>query len=136
MLDEVGAVAHLRGIKVVDIAQVEVLRGPQGTLFGRNTPAGVLKFDSAKPTKEFEGYLQGSYATFSTINVEGAASGPLTSTLSARFSALFQHRDNWVDNTFTGPGVSLGPFEAGPIKLSDLWVAGAGATISVLGIPF
>src|SRR5437773_677151 len=41
-----------------------------------------------------------------------------------------------VDNTFTGPGVSLGPFEAGPIKLSDLWVAGAGSTISVLGIPF
>lgn len=41
-----------------------------------------------------------------------------------------------IDNTFTGPGVSLGPFEAGPIKLSDLWVAGAGATISVLGVPF
>jgi iron complex outermembrane receptor protein len=92
----------LKGNPLFDIAQVEVLRGPQGTLFGRNTPAGVLKFDSAKPTREFEGYISGSYATFSTINVEGAASGPLTSTLSGRVSALFQHRDNWVDNTFTG----------------------------------
>ena len=60
----------LKGFPLFDIAQVEVLKGPQGTLFGRNTPAGVLKFDSAKPTKEFEGYAQGSYATFSTINLE------------------------------------------------------------------
>jgi iron complex outermembrane receptor protein len=81
---------------------VEVLRGPQGTLFGRNTPAGVLKFDSVKPSKEFGGYAQASYATFSTINVEGAVGGPvIADQLSFRLSGLYQHRDDWVDNTFT-----------------------------------
>jgi len=62
----------LKGFPLFDIAQVEVLRGPQGTLFGRNTPAGVLQFESARPTQEFEGYGSASYATFSTVNLEGA----------------------------------------------------------------
>jgi len=93
----------LKGFPLFDIDQVEVLRGPQGTLFGRNTPAGVLKFDSAKPTKEFGGYAQASYATFSTINAEGAVSGPIMGDqLAFRLSGLYQHRDDWVDNTFTG----------------------------------
>ncbi|HYR29551.1 MAG TPA: TonB-dependent receptor, partial [Thermoanaerobaculia bacterium] len=46
----------LKGMPVWDIDRVEVLRGPQGTLFGRNSPAGVIKFDSARPTDKFEGY--------------------------------------------------------------------------------
>ena len=46
----------LKGFPVFDLEQIEVLRGPQGTLFGRNTPAGVVKFESAKPTQEFGGY--------------------------------------------------------------------------------
>jgi len=90
----------LKGFPLFDIDQVEVLKGPQGTLFGRNTPAGVLKFDSAKPTQEFEGYAQASYATYSTINAEGAISGPiLPGVLAGRLSGLYQHRDDWVDNT-------------------------------------
>lgn len=92
----------LKGFPLFDIDQVEVLKGPQGTLFGRNTPAGVLKFDSAKPTQTFEGYAQGSYATHSTINLEGAVSGPIVpGVLAGRLSGLYQHRDDWVDNTLT-----------------------------------
>jgi len=92
----------LKGFPLFDIDQVEVLRGPQGTLFGRNTPAGVLKFDSAKPTETFEGYGSASYASFGTVNLEGAVSGPLAPGLSGRLSGLYQHRDDYVDNTFTG----------------------------------
>jgi iron complex outermembrane receptor protein len=92
----------LKGFPLFDIDQVEVLKGPQGTLFGRNTPAGVLKFDSAKPTQTFGGYGQASYATHSTINLEGAVSGPIVADkLAGRLSALYQHRANWVDNTRT-----------------------------------
>ncbi|MBU1375862.1 MAG: TonB-dependent receptor [Alphaproteobacteria bacterium] len=92
----------LKGFPLFDIDQVEVLKGPQGTLFGRNTPAGVLKFDSAKPTQTFGGYAQASYATYSTINAEGAVSGPiLPGVLAGRLSGLYQHRDDWVDNTLT-----------------------------------
>ncbi len=89
----------LKGFPLFDIAQVEVLRGPQGTLFGRNTPAGVLKFDSAKPTQIMEGYAQASYATFNTVNAEGAVSGPIVEgVLAGRLSGLYQRRSDWVDN--------------------------------------
>lgn len=90
----------LKGFPLFDIEQVEVLKGPQGTLFGRNTPAGVLKFDSAKPTQTFQGYGQASYATHSTINLEGAVGGPIIANqLAFRLSGLYQQRDDWVDNT-------------------------------------
>ena len=48
--------AILKGFPVFDVERVEVLRGPQGTLFGRNTPAGLVKFDTVKPSQEFDGY--------------------------------------------------------------------------------
>ncbi len=92
----------LKGFPAFDLERVEVLRGPQGTLFGRNSPAGVVKFESVKPTKKLEGYGSISYGNYNTINLEGAASIPLTDTLSARISVLSQTRDDWVDNTFPG----------------------------------
>ena len=89
----------LKGFPVFDIENVELLRGPQGTLFGRNTPAGVVKFESKKPSRELEGYGQVAYGSFGTTNVEGAVGGPLGADWSARASMMFQRRDEWVDNT-------------------------------------
>src|SRR5690349_5863456 len=60
----------LKGFPIFDLDQIEVLRGPQGTLFGRNTPGGVVKFDSAKPTFTMGGYASLSDATFNTGNLE------------------------------------------------------------------
>lgn len=95
----------LKGFPVFDLDRVEVLRGPQGTLFGRNTPAGVIKFESARPTEETEGYVRGAYGRFDTIDAEGAISGTLVpDLLTARLSGLYQQRDDYVDNTFTGGG--------------------------------
>jgi len=112
----------LKGFPLFDIDQVEVLKGPQGTLFGRNTPAGVLKFDSAKPTQDFEGYASASYATFSTINAEGAVSGAIVpGVLAARLSGLYQHRDNWVDNTFTGKKNVLEGYDQFALRGQLLW---------------
>lgn len=90
----------LKGFPIFDVDRVEVLRGPQGSLFGRNTPAGVVKFDSVKPGKKAEGYGSLSFGTFSTVNAEGAATLPLTQALSMRLSVLNQTRSDWVDNTF------------------------------------
>lgn len=89
----------LKGFPLFDLAGVEVLRGPQGTLFGRNTPAGVVKFDSARPSQDADGYLKVAYGSHDTWNVQGAYGGPLTSRWSARVSALYQRRDDWVTNT-------------------------------------
>lgn len=90
----------LKGFPIFDLARVEVLRGPQGTLFGRNTPAGIVKFDSVRPSAG-GGYLRASYGNLDSINVEGATSIDLTDTLTARVSGLFQSRGNWVDNLET-----------------------------------
>lgn len=100
----------LKGFPVFDLDRIEVLRGPQGTLFGRNTPAGVIKFESARPTDAVEGYGRVAYGRFNTIDAEGAISGPLSDTLSARLSMLFQRRDDFVDNQFAEdfPGAVTG----------------------------
>ncbi len=101
----------LKGFPLFDIDQVEALRGPQGTLFGRNTPAGVLKFDSVKPSQETRGYADASYATFGTVNLEGAVGGALVpDVLSGRISGLYQHRDDWIDNGFTNEKNATGGY--------------------------
>ncbi len=89
----------LKGFPIFDVAGVEVLRGPQGTLFGRNTPAGVVKFESEKPNlKKVEGYYNASWATHNTVNLEGAVNVPLSDKWAMRVSALRQHRDDFVNN--------------------------------------
>jgi iron complex outermembrane receptor protein len=89
----------LKGYPLFDVAGVEVLRGPQGTLFGRNTPAGVVKFESEKPNlKKVEGYYNLSYGSHGTANVDGAVNVPLSDKWAMRVSALRQHRDDYVNN--------------------------------------
>ena len=92
----------LKGFPIFDIAQTEILRGPQGTLFGRNTPAGIIKFDTAKPTDTFEGYVSGSYGRFNSVKLNGALSGPLGDTLSARVAGEFTRRGDFVENVNPG----------------------------------
>lgn len=101
----------LKGFPVFDLNQVEVLRGPQGTLFGRNTPAGIVKFDSVRPEAKGKNYIRGSFGSFSTVNVEGAFGGELSDVISVRASALYQHRNNWVDNIDIPGGNDLEGFD-------------------------
>ena len=92
----------LKGFPIFDLDQIEVLRGPQGTLFGRNTPGGVVKFDSIRPASDFGGYVNVSDATYNTGNLEGAINIPLGENWAARISGLYQHRDDFVSNSLTG----------------------------------
>ncbi len=89
----------LKGFPVFDLERIEVLRGPQGTLFGRNSPAGVVKFDSVRPGKTFGGYGSLSIGRFSAVNVEGAVNVPLSDVAALRVSLQSQNRDDWVKNT-------------------------------------
>lgn len=88
----------LKGFPVFDMQQVEVLRGPQGTLFGRNTPAGIVKFDSVKPRDYADGYARISYGRFDSVNAEAAVGGPLGDQVSVRVSGLYQSQSDYVDN--------------------------------------
>ena len=101
----------LKGFPVFDVDQVSVLRGPQGTLFGRNTPAGVVKIDSVRPSQDFGGYAQLSYGRYGTSNFEGAVGGGLTENVSARLSASYQRRDDWIENTFPGPNNDVAGYQ-------------------------
>ncbi|ESQ76462.1 TonB-denpendent receptor [Asticcacaulis sp. AC402] len=91
----------LKSFPIFDVDSVEVLRGPQGTLFGRNTPAGVVKINSAKPSDTFGGFGSVSVGTYSTTNIEAAMTGPIAEGLAFRLSGQIQHRDDWVENTNT-----------------------------------
>ena len=87
----------LKGFPVFDIERIEVLRGPQGTLFGRNTPAGLVKFDSVKPSQEFDAYSALSYGSKGSVDFEGAVGTGLTDKLSTRVSLLVQDRPDYID---------------------------------------
>lgn len=90
----------LKGFPVFDVERVEVLRGPQGTLFGRNTPAGLVKFDSVKPSQEFDGFASISYGSQSAIDFKGAVGGGLTDNLSTRVSLLVQDKNDFIDSNY------------------------------------
>ncbi len=115
----------LKGFPVFDVDQVEVLRGPQGSLFGRNTPAGVVKFGSVRPSKKAEGYASFSMGNYATVNAEGAANLPLTQDMAARISVLNQTRDDWVTNTYrAGPTRNLEGYRDSAMRAQLLFESG------------
>lgn len=93
----------LKSNPLFDVNQVEVLRGPQGSLFGRNTTAGIIKFDTIRPSQNWEGRAQASYGSYNTVTFDGGIGGPIVADkLAFRVSALYQRRDDWVDNVYSG----------------------------------
>lgn len=111
----------LKSAPLYDIASVEVDRGPQGTLFGRNTTAGIIKFTSNRPTDTFESNFSASYGELGTANIEAATGGPLWDHFSARVSGIWQHRDNYIDNAFTGQKDALGGYDEVAGRAQLLW---------------
>ena len=111
----------LKSFPIFDIDRVEVLRGPQGSLFGRNTTAGIVKFESFKPTDEFTGRAKLDVGDYGTVNFEGAVGGGITDNLQARVAVLTQNRDDWIDNDYTGESDALGEIEENAIKGFLAW---------------
>lgn len=93
----------LKGFPLFDLDQAEVLRGPQGTLFGRNAPGGVVKFASKAPVFAPEGYAAAGAGNYGIVNVEGAVNLPVSDTLALRVSGQGQHRDHRVFNSRPEP---------------------------------
>jgi iron complex outermembrane recepter protein len=101
----------LKSSPIYDLDHVEVLRGPQGTLFGRNTTAGIVKFDTIKPSDETKGRLAATYGSYNTVTLDGGYGGAIVpGKVAVRASFLLQRRDDYIDNTYTKQENALGGF--------------------------
>lgn len=84
-----------------DVSRIEVLRGPQGTLFGRNTPGGVIAIVNTEPTMEPDGYINAEFGSESLTRVEAAFGGALVADrLAARIAVVREKRDGWFKNDY------------------------------------
>jgi iron complex outermembrane receptor protein len=91
------------GLDSTDLQRVEVLRGPQGTLYGRNATGGAINFISAPPSDTFTAMISSKVGNFETWGVNGFVSGPISDDLRFRVSAAHEERnEGYVDNVFTG----------------------------------
>ena len=84
-------------LDLIDVERIEVLRGPQGTLFGKNASAGVVNVVTKRPTETFEADFRALYGSYDEMRVGGSVSGPLAENLSARITGFRNQRDGILD---------------------------------------
>ena len=89
-------------LDVLDVERIEVLRGPQGTLFGRNTMGGAISVTSHKPADEFQGKAELTAGDFSRLDVRASVDVPFTETFRATFAVSEKNRDGFVDRVLVG----------------------------------
>lgn len=113
ILGEVGSVAtYLDGVylpevtgatyELANIESIEVLKGPQGTLFGRNTSGGAINIRTRAPTFTPSGSVEASYGNFNTVKLRGYLSGPIAENVAMLVSANFSHQDNYINDLIRG----------------------------------
>jgi iron complex outermembrane recepter protein len=88
-----------------DVERIEVLRGPQGTLYGRNTTGGTINLITRKPSDKFEGYVTAQYGNFNTVRVQGAVNLPIDPAIELRVAGFYLKRDGYTQNLATGNGI-------------------------------
>lgn len=127
------------GAPSYDIKRIEVLRGPQGTLYGRNATGGLVHFISNKPTEEFEGNVGATIGEYGQFGLTGVLSGPIADNVQGRVALYYNKDDGYIenragsdfrsDNTFSGRGMLN--FDVG--DNSSLLLIGQHTTIDTRG---
>ncbi|MGH6887312.1 MAG: TonB-dependent receptor, partial [Geminicoccales bacterium] len=102
--DSYSSSINLASFPVFDLERVETLRGPQGTLFGRNATGGAIQFISRRPTEVFEGYANLTAGNYNAFILDGALSGALGDAVQGRFAFIVNQDDGWMESIV--PGVS------------------------------
>ncbi|MFK8019747.1 MAG: TonB-dependent receptor [Pseudomonadales bacterium] len=107
IIDDVSAVQAGQAMAgLMDIERVEILRGPQSTLFGKSASAGVISVTTKAPAEEFEGSIEISATSDEEQRVQGSISGPLTDNLAYRLSGFWTDREGFIENLSTGEDVN------------------------------
>ena len=102
-LDEAPLTFPIYGFhSAFDLDRVEVLKGPQGTLFGQNSTGGAVNFIAAKPTDELSGSLGGSFGSYDAIDLHGHISGPISENMNARLAFKTHKMDEWQESQTSG----------------------------------
>jgi len=100
-----------------DLQRVEVLKGPQGTLYGLNSTGGAINYISAKPTRDTEAGGSISYSRFATVDLDGYVSGPISDTLSYRISGKTTHGGDWQKSATRDASLGQSAFYQGRLQL-------------------
>ncbi|HEY2480686.1 MAG TPA: TonB-dependent receptor [Caulobacteraceae bacterium] len=104
----------------LDLERIEVLKGPQGTLFGENATGGAINLVAAKPTRTFEAGAEASYGNYNAWSLGGYVSGPVSDTLGIRLAARHDGGDGWQKSTTT-PGLTNGATDLTTARLIVDW---------------
>jgi iron complex outermembrane receptor protein len=105
---------------LADVERIEVLKGPQGTLFGRNSVGGVINIVTKQPTHDAHADFEIGYGNFNTVTAKGYVSGGITDSIAADLAIAYKHQnDGWGTNLYTGREIGFGDFESarGKVKL-------------------
>lgn len=92
--------------QMYDLERIEILRGPQGTLYGKNATGGAISVYSQLPGDLFEGYAKAGYGNWNAFDIEGAMTVPMGDTLSMRVAGTYQRRDGYITDLGTGQDVN------------------------------
>lgn len=114
-----------------DIARIEVLKGPQGTLFGRNATAGVINIVPNKPVEEFEGFAKTRIGNYGLFDVEGMVNQPVTDDIAIRANIFSHERDGIIENVGIGDDLRVEGFIAA--RTAVLWDLSPDTSLQLAG---
>ena len=115
---------------LVDVSQIDVLAGPQTTLFGKNASAGVISISTEQPSSRMGGNASITYGNYNAAILKGSITGPLTSTLSARLSGSFDRDDGYARNLSTN--TTINNRNRWSIKGQLLWAPTSDLTVRLI----
>ena len=107
IVDDIALVQQAQAFSnLADIERIEVLRGPQGTLFGKNASAGAVNIVTKGPTRDFAGDVSAAYATDGEVRLSGGISGPISEGVGFRVSGFYGNQDGYIRNLTTGQTIN------------------------------